>query len=165
MYECSPCFFCLSCRFGADFPSQRLLKGFSKASQRLSITAASLLHHRCLHGRSSGDEREKGGRRAGEKRITFWKMKFEKYAEQHNLRQRQKIRFGQLFLKTKNLKHNKSMCYYFVLDNFWNFPKKKFSKLGNFFAKMFGGFIPNSYLCIDFRAEIIKASHNRQKHT
>ena len=45
-------------------------------------------------------------------------MKFEKYAEQHNLRQRQKIRFGQLFLKTKNLKHNKSMCYYFVLDNF-----------------------------------------------
>ena len=30
---------------------------------------------------------------------------------------------------------------------------------------MFGGFNPNSYLCIDFRAEIITASHNRQKHT
>lgn len=57
------------------------------------------------------------------------------------------------------------MYYYFVLDNFLNFSKKKFSFLGNFFAKMFGGFNPNSYLCIDFRAEIITASHNRQKHT
>ena len=57
------------------------------------------------------------------------------------------------------------MYYYFVLDNFLNFSKKKFSFLGNFFAKMFGGFNPNSYLCIDFRAEIITAAHNRQKHT
>ncbi len=30
---------------------------------------------------------------------------------------------------------------------------------------MFGGFIPNSYLCIDFLAKNMAAAHNRQKHT
>lgn len=47
----------LWCRFS-------LLKGFSKASQRLSITAASPLFARKKDGRKTGESREKGGREA-----------------------------------------------------------------------------------------------------
>ena len=121
-------FFPLWCRFS-------LLRGFSEASQRLLRGLASPLHHCCITAVCTGERRAKVGRRAGEKRTTFWKTKFEKYAEQHNLQQRQKFHFGQLFLKTEKLKCNKSVCYYFVLDNFWNFSKKKVFIFRQLFCK------------------------------
>lgn len=133
----------LWCRFS-------LLRGFSDCRQRLRITAASLLHHRCLYERQSGDEREMNagkerGRRGrktgkdgqiGEKQAdNFLKFEIGKVFQRIQLLCALKISFWTTFLEDEKFKTQQISMLLFCFGQLLKFSQKKVFKIRQLFCK------------------------------
>lgn len=177
MCEASPRFFRLCRRFVADFPSQRLLRLSSEGSQTVrgyssqtlltlgrdqaglslrSLTRnvlrgfASLLHHRCLYERQSGDEREMNagkerGRRGrktgkdgqiGEKQAdNFLKFGIGKVFQRIQLVCVLKNLFWTTFLEDEKFKTQQISMLLFRFGQLLKFFEKKVFKIRQLFCK------------------------------